>query len=371
MKKNILLVILFSINLLFGQDFILPVTDFKTTQSLGFKEHAKAVTEYEKDSYGNESKKVYYFNKEGFLTSEETYADNEEGRYYYDSDNEGRHVLEKTTYQFKRKQMVAIEISTIKEAISLDEDGFPTEESTFYMVTTKLPYVYDKKGRLIAYTVSEDDNESTFHLSYLNDSEVNYYFMQNEKDSVLVYKTIIEQDDSEKKVTTINYENGKETTVGEYYFENNTLYQSLISIEDSEGNTTRTEWKYNDYNDPIKYTRLVKKKGNQLFAIVEENGYKYEYAEDGTQLKEYYTDDFKNYHLINEKSIEYKEGKKIETIRQYNYDSVLEFEIIRTYSSTGELISEIHKNIYGEYGKLYKQPVISEQYDYRRIYTFY
>lgn len=348
MKKNILLVILFSINLLFGQDFILPVTDFKTTQSLGFKEHAKAVTEYEKDSYGNESKKVYYFNKEGFLTSEETYADNEEGRYYYNSDNEGRHVLEKTTYQFKRKQMVAIEISTIKEAISLDEDGFPTEESTYYMVTTKLPYVYDKKGRLIAYTVSEDDNESTFHLSYLNDNEVNYYFMQNEKDSVLVYKTIIEQDDSEKKVTTINYENGKK-----------------------DENITRSEWKFNKHKDPITYTRLVKEEGCDSLIVVEKSGFKYEYAEDGTILKQYQTDDFKNYYLILETNIEQKEDIKTVTSRQYTPDHILEFETIYNYNADGELFSQIQKNIYGEYGKLYKQPVISEQYDYRRIYTFY
>jgi len=371
MKKSVLLIFLFSIKLLFGQDFIAPVTNFETIHSLGFKENAKTVTEYVKENQGFETKMIFHFNKSGLLTAKETYADNEEGRYYYNSDNEGRHVLEKTTYQFKRKKMVAIEISTIKEAFSFDEDGFPAEESTYYMVTAKLPYVYDKKGRLIAYTVSEDDEESTFHLSYLNDSEVNYYFMQNEKDSVLVYKTITEQDDSEKKLTTINYENGMATTVGEYYFKNDILYQSFISIEDSEGNTTRTEWEYNDYNDPIKYTRLVKKRGNQPFVIVEKSGYKYEYAEDGTQLKEYHTDDFKNYHLVTEKSIEYKEGKKIETTRQYTYDSVLEFELIRTYNSTEELISEINKNIFGEYGKLYKQPVISEQYEYRRIYTFY
>lgn len=128
---------------------------------------------------------------------------------------------------------------------------------------------------------------------------------------------------------------------------------------------------FNKHKDPITYTRLVKEEGCDSLIVVEKSGFKYEYAEDGTILKQYQTDDFKNYYLILETNIEQKEDIKTVTSRQYTPDHILEFETIYNYNADGELFSQIQKNIYGEYGKLYKQPVISEQYDYRRIYTFY
>lgn len=329
------------------------------------------MTEYSKYNQERETKKIYRFNENGFLTAKETYDDNEDGIYYTDNDNEGRHLSERITYQFEGNKMVVIEKSEILETLSLDDDEPQTGK--LFMETKRFPYVYDTKGRLIAYSVEnkQSNKEVTFHLSHLNDNVIQYYFILNENDSVLVYETRIKQTGVQKEVVHTEYQKGTEISVSSFLFQNDTLIHSTSTIKNANDDSTKIVWRYNQHGDPIRYTKLVKTKRGTTFMVVEKDGYKYEYAEDGAQLKEYYTKDFKNYTLIAERNIEFKEGNKIETTRQYNYDGILEFEIIKTYNSTEELISEINKNIFGEYGKLYQQPEVSGQYEYRRIYTFY
>lgn len=372
MQKYIILVFLFPVNFLFGQYFTAPMSNFETTQSLGFKNGAKTVTEYAKNESGYENKKVYYFNENGVLTSEESYEDNDPEFNYYESDKEGRHVSEKTTYQFKGNRLIAVEISEIvEEGMSEDANGM-LQTNGLYMDTKKLPYVYDKKGRLKSYTVwNRWEDELTFHLSYLNQNVIQYYFLSNEKDSILIHETKTELDGVSKKVTEIEYEKEEKDRIEEYFYQNDKQVQFISLVRNADGTMTQQIQNYDTHDNLIELKQLTKEKEDTIFRLIAKEGYKYEYAEDGTLLKIYHTEDFENYDLVNETNIEYKDTQKIVSVRHYNSANLLESETIKTYDLEGELTSETDKCIYGEDGKLYKQPRVCEQNTYRRIYTFY
>lgn len=369
MRKRIILIFLLSATSLFAQKFIPPMSNFETTQSLGFKNGAKTVTEYVINKYDHENKMVYYFNKEGVLTAKETYENNNPEFYYYESDKEGRHLSEKITYQFKGNRLIAVEIGELVDVVSDDSVEKMNGQT---MDTKKLPYSYDKKGRLKSYTVFNGfEGESTFHLSYLNQNVIQYYFLSNEMDSILIHETITELDGVSKKVTEIEYEKGEKGRIEEYFYQNDTQVQSISLESNADGTMTQRIQNYDTHGNLLEFKELTKEKEDTDFRLIERNDYKYEYAEDGTLLKRYHTEDFENYDLVEETNIEYKNTQKIVSVRHYNSANLLESETIKTYDLEGELTSEIQKSIYGENGELYEQPRVSEQLTYKRNYTFY
>lgn len=371
MKKFIILIFLLPGSFLFSQEFYPPIADFETTQSLGFKEGTKDVTEYVTNKFDNETKTVFSFNENGVLNAKEIYEDNAPQFHYSENDKDGKHLSQRITYQFNDKRLIAIEIGELVEVMTQDINGeFQTNE--FVWDVNKLPYVYDKNGRLESYTaLDENKNELVFYLTYPNDNVIHYYLLPDQKDSVLVYKIQTEHNGPNKKGVETNYENGSIDYIKEYLYQDDKLVQSIYISQDIDGVIFRNTNQYNKHGDITEYIEAKKEQKDSIFIVVEKTGYKYEYAEDGIKLKEYYTADFKTYDLIEETDMEYNNGEKTVTIRSYDPSKLLVAETIKTYNQAGELISEINKSIYGEYGKVFDELNIVDRFTFRRTYTYY